>query len=575
MLHGVGASELTTVRSRQTQRPEQAALRWRPWVPVIVAWVVRLTALATIAGLLLPETRVRYESRVGDALGDGVIFATVIAAAGLQLVLAGALRRRKRRAWWLMVVVVTVGILAHAAAMSHLALVVNLVLLALLLWGRRDFTARAEPGTRWAALRVLVVMACVSLAAGLLLTTHTAPRSPLSDRLSETIFGLVGFAPNLRFDQDGFSTLTEVALTSMGAVTALVTVLVLLTPARKRAGLTVGDEQCLRDLLARHGQHDSLGYFALRRDKVAVFSHSGKAAVAHRVVSGVSLASGDPLGDPEAWPGAIEAWLAEADSYAWIPGVIGCSEAGANAYVRAGLDGLEIGDEAVLCLDDFSLEGRAMRGVRQAVRRVERSGYTLTIARQRDLDDATLQEAIDAAEQFRDGDVERGFSMALGRIGNPADPDVVLALARDCDARMMAVLCFVPWGDDGLSLDVMRRARDSENGTVEFVVAGVAARARELGVRRVSLNFAVFRSAFDRGSRVGAGPVLRVWRQVLLVASRWWQIESLYRANAKYNPVWVPRFVCFRRASELPRVTLAALEAEAFLVRPRLFRRYS
>ncbi len=136
---------------------------------------------------------------------------------------------------------------------------------------------------------------------------------------------------------------------------------------------------------------------------------------------------------------------------------------------------------------------------------------------------------------------------------------------------VVAVLTFVPWGGDGLSLDLMRRGHESENGTVEFVVVGVAEQARELGVRRISLNFAVFRSVFERGARIGAGPVLRLWHRLLLLASRRWQIESLYRANAKYQPEWLPRFVCFRRAGELPRVAFAALHAEAF-VHPRLRR---
>ncbi len=136
----------------------------------------------------------------------------------------------------------------------------------------------------------------------------------------------------------------------------------------------------------------------------------------------------------------------------------------------------------------------------------------------------------------------------------------------------MAVLGFVPWGRTGLSLDLMRRSRDSENGTVEFLVAETVEALRGGPVRRLSLNFAVFRSTFDRGGRIGAGPVLRAWRQVLMFASKWWQIESLYRANAKYQPEWVPRYVCFRGPADLPRIGIAGLEAEAFLVRPRVSR---
>jgi lysyl-tRNA synthetase class 2 len=88
----------------------------------------------------------------------------------------------------------------------------------------------------------------------------------------------------------------------------------------------------------------------------------------------------------------------------------------------------------------------------------------------------------------------------------------------------------------------------------------------------VSLNFAVFRSALERGGRIGAGPVLRLWRRVLLRASRFWQIESLYRANAKYRPEWVPRYLCFRGSRDLLRITIAAMQAEAFLSPPALGR---
>ena len=61
----------------------------------------------------------------------------------------------------------------------------------------------------------------------------------------------------------------------------------------------------------------------------------------------------------------------------------------------------------------------------------------------------------------------------------------------------------------------------------------------------MSLNFAAFRSALERGERLGAGPLVRAWRRVLLFASRWFQIESLYRFNAKFQPQWVPRFLVY------------------------------
>ncbi|MDQ2796015.1 MAG: phosphatidylglycerol lysyltransferase domain-containing protein, partial [Actinomycetota bacterium] len=174
-----------------------------------------------------------------------------------------------------------------------------------------------------------------------------------------------------------------------------------------------------------------------------------------------------------------------------------------------------------------------------------------------------------AAEGWRDGATERGFSMALGRFGEPADDCCVLVTAEHA-GQLRALLHFVPWGADGLSLDLMRRDRDAENGLNELLIVAALRGCAELGVRRLSLNFAVFRQALESGERLGAGPILRGWRSVLVFASRWFQIESLYRFNAKFQPEWEPRFVCYPTARDLPRVALAALEAEAFLVWPRL-----
>jgi lysyl-tRNA synthetase class 2 len=119
----------------------------------------------------------------------------------------------------------------------------------------------------------------------------------------------------------------------------------------------------------------------------------------------------------------------------------------------------------------------------------------------------------------------------------------------------------------------MRRDRTADNGLNEFMITQVVAASPSLGIGRISLNFAVFRDALERGERIGAGPILRAWRRVLLFASRWWQIESLYRFNVKFRPYWEPRFISFPSTRDIPRIAVAGLEAEAFLVRPHRLKR--
>ncbi len=282
------------------------------------------------------------------------------------------------------------------------------------------------------------------------------------------------------------------------------------------------------------------------------------------------LAGGDPIGDPEAWPGAIHAFLDEAARHAWVPAVMGCGELAAEVWCReGGLNALELGDEAVVEVASFSLKGRAMRNVRQMVSRVERSGYIAEVRRAGDILPAEIAALVRQADSWRGSQIERGFSMALGRVGGRGDEQCVIVTATE-NGVLRAILHFVPWGADGLSLDLMRRDRTAQPGVNDFLIVETIKAAEELGVKRMSLNFAVFRAALQRGERIGAGPVLRAWRGILLFMSRWFQIESLYKFNAKFCPVWTPRFFVFPSTKDAPRVCLAALEAEAFLVWPRI-----
>src|SRR5258708_1788548 len=226
-----------------------------------------------------------------------------------------------------------------------------------------------------------------------------------------------------------------------------------------------------------------------------------------------------------------------------------------------------LGDEAVVNAADFTLQGRSMRNVRQMATRVCRHGYVAEIRRAGDIPRAEIDSLIRQADSWRGSPTERGFSMALGRVGARGDENCVIATATE-NGVLRAILNFVPWGPDGLSLDLMRRDRVAQPGLNDFLIVETIKGAPDLGVKRVSLNFAVFRAALERGERIGAGPVLRAWRGILLFMSRWFQIESLYKFNAKFCPEWVPRFFVFTGTRDIPRIGLAALEAEAFLVWP-------
>ncbi|MET9973260.1 phosphatidylglycerol lysyltransferase domain-containing protein, partial [Streptomyces sp. NPDC006356] len=354
---------------------------------------------------------------------------------------------RKKIAWWLVVVylgllVVTdlLGTVFGDYSDSVPSLIVCALALALLIVARGEFYAVSRRAAVRRALGVLVLGLAVGILAGWGLVELFPGTLPQGQRLAwaadRVCGGLVSGA-----SYDGRPPRPLYFLLGLfGALALLNAAATLFRSQRMEAALHDDEEARIRALLKAYGGQDSLGYFATRRDKAVVFSPSGKAAVTYRVEAGVCLASGDPVGDREAWPHAIAVWLDAARRHAWVPAAMGASEDGATAYARAGLGALQLGDEAILNVPDFDLDGRDMRVTRQAVHRVRRTGAHCRIRRHSTLTETEMEEVLGKADAWRDTETERGFSMALDRLGDPDDGDCLLVEALGEDGELLALL---------------------------------------------------------------------------------------------------------------------------------------
>lgn len=106
--------------------------------------------------------------------------------------------------------------------------------------------------------------------------------------------------------------------------------------------------------------------------------------------------------------------------------------------------------------------------------------------------------------------------------------------------------------------------------TAPLLIVDALSKVPALGIHGVSLNVAMFPSTFERGERLGAGPVLKTWRRLHIIGNTWFQLESLSKFSATFQPVWYPRFLIYPRVGHFVRVSIAAGQAETFIVFPRL-----
>jgi lysyl-tRNA synthetase class 2 len=339
----------------------------------------------------------------------------------------------------------------------------------------------------------------------------------------------------------------------------------LLRPAQARQGHTVEDHARAAGLVARHGG-DSLDPFALREDKAFHFASGG--FIAYRTLRETAVASGDPVGPPGSVRGIVADFMDFAASRGWDVVFTAVSPRCIDEFRALGLRTLCIGEEAVVSPCEFSLEGRAIRKVRQAVARVERRGWRLEVVDGL-LPGGELGAELDRVERTwceRRGRL-KGFAMSLGRLwGAPEDANAVYAVGRGPDGELGAFLRFVRCRE-GLSLDVMRRSQEVPNGLYEAMIVKVLQWAAESGIDAVSLNFAGFGHVMSE--RVALTRSQRLLRFALSQAHGRFQLERLAKFNEKFNPTWRPRFLVYGTRTYLPLAALRVLQAEAYLRPPR------
>ncbi len=535
---------------------------------VLTACAVALAGLLTISSAISPDLPWRQHALLTIEPGSAITLGHVLAAAaGIALLrLALGLARGKRRAANATIVLLIASAFLHVAkGLDYEEASVALALALLVYLGRHGF-GRGGDRARAAWVAAVVAVGAVAAAymvamAGMVVGAHGRR---IGSELGAAWHALDTGGWWLRSGEPLAIALDVLTLVFLGA--ALAFVRALLRPAPCADGHTAAEHARAAAIVSAEGR-DSLAPFVLREDKAFYFSRGGM--LAYRTLRGTAVVSSDPVGPPGSAPLIVGDFLEYADARGWDVVITATSERYVDEYQRQlGLRALPIGHEAVVDPSEFSLDGRAVRKVRQSVNRVERRGWQIEVSRSHELPAATIAEIRRVQTAWAAAHSKlTGFAMSLGRLwGAAEDADCVYVLARDPEGNVAAFLHFVPF-EGGLSLDAMRRMGEEPNGLNEALVVRAIEYARELGMREVSLNFAGFAHVMAADAALSIrGRLLRV---LLRCAHNRFQLERLVRFNEKFFPAWRPRYLVYGTRTLLPLAALRVLQAEAYVKPPR------
>jgi lysyl-tRNA synthetase, class II len=536
--------------------------------PLVLSWFVAAAGLLGVLDAMLPDRRQELIGSLAPERVHGVATA-LVAPLGLALVVvARGLARRKRRAWQVGVALLWCLVVLHLQHRFGYGAIGTALVAVALLARRNDFDAPGDPEAHpRVALRLvlfaagIVVYGVVSLWINRVMVDQPFA---IGFALAETGRAAIGLnAAGSAHLSGAFGDWFPVSVLMLAATAAGRLLVHWLAPWRYRHAQEARERRLTRELVSTWGV-DTLAPFVLRGDKSYFFDADEQAVLAYKVVGGVAIVSGDPIGPPERFPDLVGRFIDFAHTRGWRVAILGVSEHALDLYAAHGLHALYHGDEAVIDTAAFSLEGRAIRKVRQSVHRLERSGYSAAILRQAELGDLLREELEEVARAWRGPQPVRGFVMALDALFRLDDQQALFVVGRGPDGAAAGFLHFALCRKgSALSLCSMPRLRTTPNGFNEWLVCEAVSWARANGFERVSLNFAPFASLL--APEVELSTLQRLQRGALLRLKGRFQLDNLLLFNRKFSPGWQRRFVVYERRLDLPRVGVAALAAEAYL----------
>ena len=467
--------------------------------------------------------------------------------------------KRKKRAYRLVILLAGLSVVFHLAkGLDYEEAASSLALMAALFLARKSFTVKSSiPDLRSTLARLTITFAATllygTLGFWLLDQRDFGINFSVADSIRRTIAALA-FASDPALVPRTHFALWFLDSLDLVSVTALVYVLYsLFRPVFYQLRTLPHERDRAAEILDAHGR-SSLDPFKLLSDKTYFFSPSNRAFLAYRMAGNFAVVLADPVGPEEEIAGIIRSFKETCDENDWKLAFYQALPDFLPLYRQAGFKKMKVGDDAIVDLEDFRLDGKSMKHVRHAVNQFQKAGIR-AVYYEPPIPDDILAGIRDVSDDWLQipGRRERGFTVGVFSEEELRRTPVFAAVRPD--GRILAFMNIIrSFAPGETTIDLMRHCRDAPRGIMDSLFVQLFERQRKNGFRRFSLGLAPM-SGFREGEEAGAEE--RAVQYFLQRSNFLFSYSGLADYKAKFATHWEPRYAIYRNVRDLPRLAVA------------------
>ncbi|BAU04363.1 bifunctional lysylphosphatidylglycerol flippase/synthetase MprF [Fischerella sp. NIES-3754] len=497
-----------------------------------------------------------------DIRAGGHFFAAI--SGFILLTLAANLLRRKRVAWLLTVGLLIVTIISHLIkGLDYEESLLAGVLLAQLILMRNVFTAQSDRPSITQGIRVLIGALLFTLAYGtvgfFLLDRQYTVNFDLPQALLQTLAMFftadnAGLEPTTRFGQFFADSIYFV-----GASTLAYALFMLLRPVLLRNHTLEVERKRAKEIVEQYGK-SSLARFTLFDDKTYYFSPSGKSFIGYVAKGRGAIALGDPIGPLEERQEVIVGFQLFCEKNDWYPAFYQTLPDDLDIYKSLGYRTVQIGEEAIVDLHSFTLQGKANQNLRNALNRLTKSGHQVKFY-QPPIADELLKELRSVSDEWLKmmQGAEKKFSVGWFDYDYLRECEIVVVYTPEGTISAFANVVS-EYQKNEITIDLMRRRTEIEKGTMEFLFVSMFQHFQQLKYDGFNLGL----SALSGVGRTQDSPALeKALKYLYEHLNKFYNFKGLHTFKDKFSPRWEPRYLVYPNLVALPDIVVALVRADS------------
>jgi phosphatidylglycerol lysyltransferase len=304
-------------------------------------------------------------------------------------------------------------------------------------------------------------------------------------------------------------------------------------------------------LVQRFG-NSPVDHFKTYRDKLFYFSDQFEAFLAYRIANGFAIVLEEPVCADDYKIPVLQEFERHCHKMGLKTAFYRVDETGMSYFNYLKKRKLLIGQEAVLELDRFTLEGREKKSLRNALNSLQKKGYTTNVSRA-PLSKELVSQLKHVSDEWLKHYEKKEVVFSQGVFDEKEIQHQDVIIIRDEMETVKAFLNIIPdFAPEECTYDLIRKTADAPGGSMDALIIELIKYAKEKRLKYLNLGLVPM-----AGIEQPENTAERLIRYAYEKIKRFRQYTGLREFKEKYATTWVNKYLVYENDFDLIQLPAA------------------